>query len=181
MSVGDLRPYNRGQSLKIAGSFSFMIFQIPDRQFMGGFLFRLSGCLDGRVIKTMGDKMKKYLIAGTAVVFATLTVPIMPAGAVMPTLCMSVQTCVRSPSCRSGSYCCPNGKQGTSYTCPTGWSYNVLYEECRRDATSGSDSKGSYTQNYGTCAPTTTTYACYGVTSNPPSPISCLACTGGIS
>lgn len=158
-----------------------MIFQIPDRQFVGGFLFRLSGCLDGRVIKTMGDKMKKYLIAGTAVAFATLAVPIMPAGALGPTLCMDVQTCVSSPSCPSGSYCCPNGKQGTNYNCPTGWSYNLLYDECRRSATSGSDSKGSYTQNYGTCAPTTTTYECYGVTSNPPSPISCAACIGGIS
>ena len=157
-----------------------MIFQIPDRQFVGGFLFRSSGCLDGRVIKTMGDKMKKYLIAGTAVVFATLTVPIMPAMAATIN-CMTVQACLSSTLCGRGSYCCPTGKQGTSYTCPTGWSYNVLYDECRRDATSGSDSKGSYTQNYGTCAPTTTTYACYEVTSNPPSPISCLACTGGMS
>ena len=181
MSVGDLRLYNRGQSLKIAGSFSFMIFQIPDRQFMGGFLFRSSGCLDGRVIKTMGDKMKKYLIAGTAVAFATLTVPIMPAGAVMPTLCLSVTDCPNAANCVSGAYCCPNGKQGTNYNCPSGWIYNVLSGECRRSDTHGFDSKGAYMQSYGTCAPTTTTYACYEVTSNPPSPLSCLACKGGIS
>ena len=179
MSVGDLRLYNRGQSLKIAGSFSFMIFQIPDRQFMGGFLFRSSGCLDGRVIKTMGDKMKKYLIAGTAVVFATLTVPIMPAMAATIN-CMTVQSCVSSTLCGRGLYCCPNGKQGTNYTCPSGWLYYSTYGECRRGATSGSDSKGSYKQNYGTCAPTTTKYACYQVTSNPPSPTACATCIGGI-
>lgn len=144
-------------------------------------MFRLSGCLDGRVIKTMGDKMKKYLIAGTAVVFATLgAVPIMPAGAVMPTLCLSVTDCPNAINCVSGSYCCMTGERGTRYECPTGWTYNALSGECRRGATSGSDSKGSYTQNYGTCAPTTSTYACYEITSNPPSPISCLACRGGV-
>lgn len=158
-----------------------MIFQIPDRQFVGGFLFRLSGCLDGRVIKTMGDKMKKYLIAGTAVAFATLgAVPIRPAMALPATLCMDAQTCVNSSSCPSGSYCCPNNKQGTRYSCPSGWLYNSLFDECRRDATRGFDSKGSYMQNYGTCAPTTTNYACYEITSSPLSTISCLACRGGI-
>ena len=157
-----------------------MIFQIPDRQFMGGFLFRSSGCLDGRVIKTMGDKMKKYLIAGTAVAFATLTVPIMPAMALTINECMTSQNCLFSANCAPGLYCCPNGKQGTNYNCPSGWLYSSIYGECRRSATTGSDSKGSYMQSYGTCAPTTTKYPCHDVTSNPPSSISCAACIGGI-
>ncbi len=58
-------------------------------------------------------------------------------------------------------YCCTAlGNQGTSTTCPTGWSLN--YQGiCSRNPTEEADSIGYYTQTYSSCSPTTTYYDCY--------------------
>ena len=93
------------------------------------------------------------------------------------TICNTAQECLNR-SCSSGTgWCCPNGRQGETHSCPSGWLYNAIYDECRRSATSGSDSKGSYTQNYGTCDPDTTYYSCFEyTTSTPSSPGQCMLC-----
>lgn len=57
--------------------------------------------------------------------------------------------------------CCPTGETTTTYTCPTGWIYNISQKHCSRISTSGSDSTGYYTQTYGTCDGTPNTQACY--------------------
>ena len=91
-------------------------------------------------------------------------------------ICNTAQDCMNQCSSRTG-WCCPNGRQGQKLSCPLGWSYNTIYEECRRSATSGSDSKGSYTQNYGTCDPDTTYYSCFEYTTSTPSgPYQCMMC-----
>ena len=98
-------------------------------------------------------------------------------GRAILTICNTAQDCLER-SCTAGTgWCCPTGRQGEKHSCPSGWSYNAIYDECRRSATSGSDSKGSYTQNYGTCDPDTTYYSCFEYTTSTPSgPYQCMMC-----
>jgi len=55
-------------------------------------------------------------------------------------------------TCQPGQYCCPNGNYMVDYRCPDGWLHNTITHTCSRTGTTGlSDSKGYYTQEYGTC------------------------------
>jgi len=78
------------------------------------------------------------------------------------TVCRTLSLCKSSATSACKTYCCPTGETQTDYTCPTNWVYDLLSGVCKRSgSSSGSDSKGSYTTTYGTCAATTSTYDCY--------------------
>ncbi len=75
-------------------------------------------------------------------------------------LCQTATTCVNSLLC--SDYCCPDGTTGTTSTCPTGWKLMLSSGECERNSVdAGEDDKGYMQTQYGTCAPTTSTYQCY--------------------
>lgn len=58
--------------------------------------------------------------------------------------------------------CCKTGETGTTYECPTGWTWSTAKALCQRASTTGTDTKGTYTQTYGTCSySSTSTYDCY--------------------
>ena len=104
--------------------------------------------------------MKKVhkLILPMFVAGTTMVTP--PAMATM-TICQAAATCQASFSCQSnGGYCCKTSTQ-TRYTCPTGWIPNMTTGVCSRVATTGSDTRGTYKQNYGTCQGSRTTQDCY--------------------
>lgn len=78
-------------------------------------------------------------------------------------VCYNLETCKRR--CLSSDYyCCP--EQQTSRSCPAGWSYNSSQNLCTRDATTGSDTIGYYTQTYTSCSATVSTTNCYTVSSS---------------
>lgn len=62
--------------------------------------------------------------------------------------------------CTAGTYCCPNGLYKTTYGCPTGWTLNSSTNTCTRNNVTTSDAAGSYTETYGSCAPSTTRVEC---------------------
>lgn len=102
-----------------------------------------------------------YFLAVTAV----CVVASMRNAVALPVLmCLSSQQC--ADRFLSGC-CCPNGQTGTAYNCPNGWAYDTSQKICTRSATSGSDSTGYYSQAYGTCNATTSTYDCYVYNANP--------------
>ncbi len=109
---------------------------------------------------------KTYLI-----VLGTMIFSILPnTGNAALTLCQSSANCIANTSFKC---CCPTGSTGTLNTCPTGWTYDAFTSLCERSGTTGSDTKGYYTQSYTTCEPTTVTYDCYSGT-NTPSGLSCI-------
>lgn len=83
------------------------------------------------------------------------------------TLCMSMEECMAGLSSGSKFCCCRQKTTGTTYNCPSGWTWNSAQNLCTRDSTSGTDSAGTYTQSYGTCSYTSTSkYDCYTQTLN---------------
>lgn len=98
-----------------------------------------------------------------------------PADAAL-TICNTSSACLAL--CRgSGGYCCPNGETQTNYTCPTGWTANILTGLCSRKSTSGSDTTGYYTQAYGTCNATAgTPTTCYDVYQTQMQNVKCFEC-----
>ncbi len=112
----------------------------------------------------MKNNNKKYCFAfvlgGAILMFA------FPSNALVSITCRTSETC-RNIANATFPCCCPTGETGTSYSCPTGWARQVNVSDpddagtCTRRATTGSDIKGTYTQEYGTCAPTASTYNCY--------------------
>ncbi|MBQ8367902.1 MAG: hypothetical protein IJX43_02485 [Alphaproteobacteria bacterium] len=81
----------------------------------------------------------------------------------VPSCLMTTQRFVAG-NCTAGTYCCPNGDTETTYSCPDGWTYNLATSLCTRsDTSTGSDSTGSYTISYTSCAATETTEDCCDV------------------
>ncbi len=79
-------------------------------------------------------------------------------------------------SCIQGTFCCPNGDYMLEYSCPNGWIHNALTHVCSRASTTGhSDSKGYYTQEYGTCNATEYQRDCCDV-QNSDGGIECFMC-----
>ncbi len=117
--------------------------------------------------------MKSTIImCATGFVVATAMMP--PAQAALP-ICMSSTNCMAF--CKAGNYCCLTGETGTEKTCPSDWSLSLDKSTCTRTATTGSDAKGYYTQNYGTCDPDITTYNCYKTSAIPSANvIDCMTC-----
>lgn len=70
--------------------------------------------------------------------------------------------------------CCPTGRFGTEYTCPTGWKYSHTANTCQRNSTISSDAAGYYTQTYGTCAAKETQYETYIITTRDAADTSCM-------
>lgn len=96
---------------------------------------------------------------------AAIALPIADAEAISIGICQTLQEC--QAMCTSGRYCCPTGQNKTVSSCPSGWLLNLAGTSCTRAATNNlSDSTGYYTQNYGSCSPTTRQVACYTVSSN---------------
>lgn len=62
--------------------------------------------------------------------------------------------------CSLGTYCCPNGLYKTTTSCPSGWILDAATNTCTRATVTATDAAGSYTETYGTCAPTTTNVEC---------------------
>ena len=73
--------------------------------------------------------------------------------------CLSFEVCTQDIP--SGYCCCPTGRTGTAIECPSGWSTGLIGSTCKRDSTTGTDTKGTYTQEYGTCSGTSTKIPCY--------------------
>ncbi len=117
--------------------------------------------------------MKSTIImCATGFVVATTMIP--PARALQQ-LCMSSEDCMAF--CKAGNYCCLNGQTGTKKTCPSDWSLSSDKSTCTRNATTGNDAKGYYTQNYGTCNPDTTKYSCFTKSATPSANvIDCMSC-----
>ncbi len=118
--------------------------------------------------------MKPTLItwAATIVAFAAYAPPVSAA----LTLCQEASDCMTGCSTLY-PYCCPTGETGTKYTCPSGWYRNLSSGLCTRNATNGDDSKGYYTQNYGTCSPETYAYNCFVKSATATSgSYSCMSC-----
>lgn len=86
--------------------------------------------------------------------------------AIFPTMtqaapsCMSIAQCIDLLGNETGC-CCPTGTTGPGVKCPDGWYAAINSTTCRRASTTGTDIKGTYTQEYGTCSGTATTIACY--------------------
>lgn len=149
----------QGAIPKNRGVISQYDFSIPDRQFHGGFILFTNAYAMANLTKRE-LKMKKIhkLILPMLVAGTTMITP--PAMAIM-TICQAAGTCQASLSCKNnGGYCCKTSTQ-TRYTCPTGWTANMTTGECHRAATTRSDAKGTYKQNYGTCQGDRTTQDCY--------------------
>lgn len=103
--------------------------------------------------------MKNFSIKTAAVAaFVTCACGISAYGAIDLSTCLDDCKTKRTSS---QPCCCPSGTKVTTHTCPTGWIYD--YDDaaddyiCQRNPTTGSDTKGIYTQNYGTCEATTGT------------------------
>ena len=107
--------------------------------------------MNTKFIATVGILMAMWLMPPINAIAAT-DLPI--------SACSDSSQCVRSAMLNCHEYCCKTGLTGTKKTCPDGWTVNAA-GTCRRSSVSGSDSKGWYTQNYGTCDATVTTYDCY--------------------
>ena len=76
--------------------------------------------------------------------------------------CTSKEDCTSRLLVGSGYCCCRQKTTGTTYNCPSGWTWSSTQSLCTRTSTSGTDSAGTYTQSYGTCSYTSTsTYDCY--------------------
>ena len=110
-------------------------------------------------------EMKKQIIPKICAVATLCAVAFSPTpGRGTLSVCLTFENCSNRATA-SMPCCCRTGETGggiTTYRCPTGW-LNVS-GTCKRNPTTGSDAKGSYTQNYGTCSPTATTtdtYDCY--------------------
>ncbi|MDO5011920.1 MAG: hypothetical protein Q4E56_00145 [Pseudomonadota bacterium] len=76
-------------------------------------------------------------------------------------ICNNERACILEAQANCMQWCCKNGDIQTDYDCPTGWFYDEILDGCRHLVDSGSDSTGYYTQNYGTCDASSTTYDCY--------------------
>jgi len=109
--------------------------------------------------------MKTKFITAAGVLMALWLIP--PTNAIAKVIddlviaCSDHSACVSEARLGCKEYCCPTGATGTTYTCPAGWTHHILTGLCERSSTSGSDSTGSYTTEYTSCDPTTTTYDCY--------------------
>lgn len=151
------RSYATGHRPKTARSLTSMIFRTSRPPRFGGF------CLSYKAFgyvwfnkKQKGiRKMKIIQLKTTA--FAVLTVCTLgntAHGALSMDMCFDA---CKSKVTSLLPCCCPTGTKVTTYDCPSGWNININNTECSRPASTGSDTKGTYTQNYGTCAPTTGT------------------------
>lgn len=85
--------------------------------------------------------------------------------AIFPTMtqaarCMSVARCLKKLGSEAGC-CCPTGFTGEDVQCPYGWDTALDSDTCRRESTTGTDIKGTYTQEYGSCSGTLTTVSCH--------------------
>lgn len=109
--------------------------------------------MNTKFIATVGFFMSMWLI------------PPINAIAAMPLSCMGAQQCADYAALNCLTYCCKTGRTGTVTSCPTGWTADSS-GTCTRNSVSGSDSKGWYTQNYGTCSTKITEYDCYTATNN---------------
>lgn len=110
------------------------------------------------------QKLSFFLLIGCAL-------PWYAAGAA----CLSASDCLKT--CTK-IFCCPNGKVGTGYTCPDGWTYVPPVIEiggstsatCKRDdSPQYSDDIGYKVDTYGTCDPTSSLYECYSPSDEQPS------------
>ena len=94
-------------------------------------------------------------------------------------LCATASQCLANTTA-SMPCCCPTGGTGvvTMYECPVGWIYSVDLRICVRSSTTGSDSSGYYTQNYGTCEPANTIQEsnCYTLSASDTSTGSAIRC-----
>ncbi len=116
--------------------------------------------------------MKTYFLT---VLFAALCVPWNAGYAGQVNACLMTQSKF-AKICTDGQQCCPNGDYVLNYSCPLWWTASGT--TCRRNGTSGSDDTGYYTQNYGTCAASSTRIDCCNVSTG--SSISCISCWGGV-
>jgi len=106
--------------------------------------------------------MNTKLIAAGGIFMSLWLIPPTNAIAAIPFIgvCYNASQCASSAQLSCQKYCCETGETGTKNSCPTGWSAGID-GTCSRSSVSSSDSKGWYTQEYGTCAATVTTYDCY--------------------
>jgi len=114
--------------------------------------------------------MKNHL----TVLFAALCAPWCACYAGQVDLCTTTQSF--SKSCTTGQQCCPNNNYMLAYSCPSGWA--VSGTTCVRTGISGSDDTGYYTQNYGTCAATSTQQQCCDVSIG--TSAKCMQCIGSL-
>ncbi len=102
--------------------------------------------------------MKKLMLPTTLILVCAISIfPTMTQAA----RCMSMARCAHALG--ETGCCCPTGLTGEDVECPDGWAA-AMGTTCRRVSTTGTDIKGTYTQEYGTCSGTLTTVACYKFT-----------------
>ena len=90
--------------------------------------------------------------------------------------CLRAEEAAALTVCGTFPCYCSTGDTGTEYSCPSGWSYSSLSGECERLSVSGSDAKGSYTDYYDTCEPSTSEYPCFELSGTDTGDCICKTC-----
>ena len=137
-------------------------------------------CRDGK-----GEIMNRFYGVFRAVNFARavfalcaiVACGLMPVSAYSAAVdCMTSSAAYNITSCDGFPCACPTGETATTYSCPSGWIYDSMLELCTRSSSTGTDSTGTYTQNYGTCSPSTSSYDCYTTAMSDSGSCMCRSC-----